>query len=339
MVNILTLPVTVAVVFLLISMLGSSIDGMQIDQKKCRNHHHDTTCQDNRRRNFISRTIKTAAATAASVFLATGPSPSFAATTSSGEIGSRLEPGTTLVLPQPSYASELNGIDNTYYPDWLAGEWDVTQTLVDAQTPLGLKFVGGPNGLIDIAEKTMTEAKSKLGVPVKLQLKYQKTKWGVAEDRIFNNKARLNGFAGKDVVASVQYADVGGSNRKSVLALGGSEDDPLQTTLVYFKGPAAQKNFVTSHGGEKLQSNDNQLESWAGYEVQRSIFALTNQNTAPPITTDTEYIWMFEKEDDNHIQGKLRIAGYLNAQSDTLYFEARNRAVSFQDYTLDMRRI
>jgi hypothetical protein len=148
----------------------------------------------------------------------------------------------------------------------------------------------------------------------------------------------LNGFAGKDVVASVQYADVGGSNRQSVLTLGGSADDPLQTTIVYFKGPAAQKSFVTSHGGEKIDQSSSSPSTWAGYEVQRSIFALTNQNTAPPITTDTEYIWMFQQEDDNHVRGKLRIAGYLNAQSDTLYFEARNRAVSIQDYTLDMKK-
>jgi len=135
-------------------------------------------------------------------------------------------------------------------------------------------------------------------------------------------------------VASVQYADVGGSNRQSVVALGGTQEDPLQTTIVYFKGPAAQKSFVTSHGAETLSDS-----SWAGYEVQRSIFALTNTNTAPPITTDTEYIWKFERLNENHVQGKLRIAGYLNAQSDTLYFDARQRAVSLQDYTLDMKKV
>jgi hypothetical protein len=145
----------------------------------------------------------------------------------------------------------------------------------------------------------------------------------------------LNAFAEKKVVASVQYADVGGSNRQSVLALGGTADDPLQTTIVYFKGPAAQKSFVVSHGSEELVG---EISSWAGYELERTIFALTNQSTAPPIITDCEYIWKFEVEDENHVQGKLRIAGYLNAQSDKLYFDARNRAVSLQDYTLDMTR-
>mmetsp|Transcript_22202 Transcript_22202/g.28717 ORF Transcript_22202/g.28717 Transcript_22202/m.28717 type:complete len:317 (-) Transcript_22202:16-966(-) len=238
-----------------------------------------------------------------------------------------------LNLPAPSYASEFKGVDNTYFPPFLEGEWDITQTLVDTSAPLGLKYIGGPNGVVSIAEASMEQARSNIGKPVEVRLRYLRTKWGVAEDRLFNYEERLNSFARKKVVASVAYADVGGSNRQSVLTMGGTEKDPLQTVLVYFKGPAAEKSFVVSHGGDNLGS-----DSWAGYELQRSIFALTNQNTAPPITTDSEYIWKFDKLDDDHIQGKLRIAGYLNANSDTLYFDARNRAVSLQDYTLDMRR-
>jgi hypothetical protein len=247
-------------------------------------------------------------------------------------IASRLEKD-VLNLPAPSSASKFNGFDNIYFPSFLEGEWDTTQTLVDNSAPLGLKYIGGPNGVISIAEATMEQARSKIGQPVKVRLRYLPTKWGVAEDRLFNYEERLNSFAEKKVVASVAYADVGGSNRHSVLTMGGTEKDPLQTVLVYFKGPVAQKSFVVSHGGENLGS-----DSWAGYELQRSIFALTNQNTAPPITTDSEYIWKFDKLDDDHIQGKLRIAEYLNANSDTLYFEAKNRAVSVQDYILDMRR-
>jgi hypothetical protein len=240
----------------------------------------------------------------------------------------------SLSLPEPTSASELKGIDNTYYPLFLQGEWDVTQTLVDTQAPLGLKYLGGPNGNMDIATKSFEGVKSKLNVPIQLRLRYIPTKWGVAEDRRFNNQARLDAFAGKSVVASVQYADVGGCNRKSILAQGGSNEDPLQTTVTYFKGPAAQKSFLISHGCDTLSES-----SWTGYEVLRSIFSLTNTNMAPPITTDVEYIWKFEKINDTHVQGKLRIAEYLNAQSDVLYFDAHQRAVSFQDYLLDMRRV
>mmetsp|Transcript_20054 Transcript_20054/g.49907 ORF Transcript_20054/g.49907 Transcript_20054/m.49907 type:complete len:329 (-) Transcript_20054:1487-2473(-) len=281
------------------------------------------------RRNFIFR-----ASGSVATFSAWGYStPSACAAESMKNIANRLNEN-IIFLPPPSLASELNGVDNIYFPSYLSGEWEVKQTLVDMQAPLGLKYVGGPNGNLDIAEKTMEEARSKLDIPVRLKLRYQNTKWGVAEDRLYNTKERLNAFAQKDVVASVEYADVGGSNRKSVLALGGTKDDPLQTTIVYFKGPAAQKSFLTSHGAEEVSGT-----KWAGYEVQRSIFALTNQNTSPPITTDSEYIWSFERLDENHVRGSLRIAGYLNAQSDSLYFDARNRAVSLQDYVLDMKKI
>ena len=239
-----------------------------------------------------------------------------------------------LNLPPPSYASEMNGVDNTYYPPYLLGDWEAEQTLVSTTVPLGLKFIGGPNADLAIAEKTMTEARSKIGIPIKFRLRYVATKWGVAEDRLFNVRSRLDAFAGKAVVASVNYADVGGSNRKSVVALGGTVDDPLQTTVTYFKGPAAQKSFLLSHGAETLGDR-----SWAGFEVQRSIFALTNQNTAPPITTDVEYIWKLAECDGGTVKGRLRIAEYLNAQSDKLYFDARNRAVSIQDYTLEMKRM
>lgn len=284
-------------------------------------HRHDE------RRDFLGKAVVTISA------LALPPLPVDAAAVNQPKLCGRLEDD-VLVIPPPSYTSELKGVDNTYFPSFLAGDWQVTQTLVDTKAPLGLKFVGGPNGNLSIAENTIDEARSRLNIPVKLRLRYLSTKWGVAEDRLFNNEERLNAFAGKDVVASVQYANVGGSNRQSVLAMGGTEQDPLQTTIVYFKGPVAQKSFVTSSGKQQLSET-----SWVGYEVQRSIFALTNQNPAPPITTDSEYIWSFEQVNDGHVRGKLRIAGYLNAQSDSLFFEARNRAVSLQDYVLDMTKI
>uniref|UniRef100_A0A6V2F0W3 DUF6816 domain-containing protein n=1 Tax=Ditylum brightwellii TaxID=49249 RepID=A0A6V2F0W3_9STRA len=277
------------------------------------------------RRDFLQKATIT---TASSFFAITSPALAAPNTAISNKLDSEI-----LNLPPPSYASELNGVDNTYFPPFLAGEWDVTQTLTDTKTPLGLKYLGGPNGDLSIAQKTFIQSQSRVGIPVQLQLRYIPTKWGVAEDRLYNTKSRLNAFAEKEVVANVQYADVGGSNRKSVLTLGGTEEDPLQTTVTYFKGPAAQKSFVVSHGSETLSPT-----SWAGYELQRAIFALTNQSTAPPVTTDSEFIWRFERLDENHVVGKFRIAGYLNAQSDKLYFDARNRAVSLQDYTLDMRR-
>lgn len=90
---------------------------------------------------------------------------------------------------------------------------------------------------------------------------------------------------------------------------------------------------MVSHGSETLSDSN-----WAGYEVDRSIFALTNENTAPPLTTDSELIWLLTRVNENCIRAKLRIAGYLNAQSDTLYFDAKKRSVSLQDYSLEFTR-
>lgn len=238
-----------------------------------------------------------------------------------------------LNAPPVTAGTRNTGYDNLFFPEWLEGEWNAVQTLVSTKAPLGLAFIGGPMGSIDVAQATMSEQQKRAGEAVNLQLRFVRTKFGVVEDRTFNLRSRLNSFAGKNVVASVEYADVRESNRASVVAAGGKETDPLTTTLVYFKGPAAQKTFVVSHGEQELSS-----ESWAGYEVDRSIFALTNTNTAPPVTTDSEVLYEFKRIGNDRIEGKLRLAGYLNPQSDKLYFDAKNRAVSLTDYTISLRK-
>ena len=85
--------------------------------------------------------------------------------------------------------------------------------------------------------------------------------------------------------------------------------------------------------------NNSSNNIWSGYELDRSIFALTNLDSAPPITTDAEILYQFKRIDENRVEGRLRLAEYLNPQSDQLYFEARNRAVSINDYTLSLTRI
>lgn len=181
------------------------------------------------RRDVISQSVKNSLGSLL-LFTTTTTKPATAnALSSPSTIEERLTTD-KLTLPPPSRASELNGVDNLYYPSWLAGEWDAVQTMIDTSTPLGLKFVGGPNGSESIATESVKEQKKQINVPVSLKLRYVNTKFGVAEDRLFNTKARLNAFAGRNVVASVEYADVGGSNRASVVMMGGDQDTPLQTT-------------------------------------------------------------------------------------------------------------
>jgi hypothetical protein len=333
----------------------------------------------------------TTAANAAAVTVTT------ASTATTTDLSQRLQ---TLDLQQPTIGKTTFssvGNDMTTYPYYMEGIWDVTQTLINVETPVGIQYAGGPNGLLDIATKSIQESKSQIGKPIHLQLRYQQCQLKttssntknappqrrppsvvVLEDRLFNTRQRLNQFAGTTVVANVQYADTQGSNREtmqdlydcipssSTITTIGTNDVPLTTTLTYFKGPAAQKVFVLGHHDTNAIPNQmddanvcsstssssmTTLPSWTGYEYQRSIFALTNGSTAPPITTDTELIYQFTPIMDcttttssshNHrihqIRGKLRIAGYLNP-NDKYYFDVKNRAVTVQDYTLDMKRV
>lgn len=238
-----------------------------------------------------------------------------------------------ITTPSITAGSKNSGHENLYFPDWLEGDWDATQTLMSTKAPLGLKYIGGPSGDTEIARKTMDEQAKRIGEAVRLKLRFVSTKWGVVEDRAFNLRSRIDAFAGKQVVASVNYADVRESNRESVLKAGGAESDPLTTTLVYFKGPAAQKQFIISYGSNVLEEDE-----WAGYELQRSIFALTNNSIAPPVTTDTEAIYKFKRLTSDTVEGQLRLAAYLNPQNDKLFFETKSRAVSVTDYTLTLRR-
>jgi len=315
------------------------------------NHHSTTTTTSTRREAIIQSVGKiitgAGAGAGAGAFVVAGSSLSLPSNANANALGTTVTKNSIssrmttdlLTIPSPSYASEFNGIDNLYYPFWMEGEWSVVQTLVNVSTPLGIKYLGGPNGIESIATDTLTEVRKQLDKPVYFHLKYRKTKWGVAEDRLFNTRQRLDAFAGRSVVANVQYADVGGSNRPTVLTMGGTPEDPLQTTFTRFKGPAAQKTFVVSHGIDKtsnlVEQKKNAQNHWVGYELDRSIFALTNKSTAPPLTTDTELIWDITRIDDTSVKAELRIAEYLNAQSDVLYFNAKNRAVSLQDYTLE----
>jgi len=316
-------------------------------QQHFRTRNTELSAASTTRRTFLSRGVVAPAAVVVGagsvVSVVPGSSPRFVVAnaaddadvaSTSDKLAARLADD-VLQQPPASVLATSSGTDNTYYPDFMAGSWSTTQTLTRFETPLGLKFVGGPSGNLDVAEKSAAEQRSRVGQPVNLELRYLQTKFSVAEDRLFNSAQRLNAFAGRAVVATADYADVRASNRASVVKQGGTDRDPLQTVVVRFKGPAAIKTFVTGHGSSGSRDDD---ANWIGYEMQRSIFALTNESTAPPVTTDTELIWKFTKLDDDHVRGRLRIAGYLNPQSDKLYFEAKNRAVTIQDYDLDMRR-
>ena len=100
--------------------------------------------------------------------------------------------------------------------------------------------------------------------------------------------------------------------------------------MTYYKGPAAQKVFSVARTTEASD------DLWRGSEATRSIFALTNTNAAPPITTDSEILTELRRTGDA-VVGRLRLVDYMNPQ-DPLYFDARRKAVSIADYDVRMTK-
>jgi len=265
-----------------------------------------------------------------------------------------------LYQPKVKQTSEMNlftgsnGLyDDLFYPPWMAGEWDAYQTLNNYQAPLGKKFLSGPSGLReDVADATMKQQQSLIGKtvgPFRLRFiiidkKSKKTlseipkdnnDFVVVEDRQANLRSRANAFAGRDIVKTIEYVEIGGAN---TLNYG---EAPLPTTLLRYKGPAIQKTFSNNRDSE-IESVDG-TEMWTGFESTRILFARKDIDL-PPIVSDTEVITQLgspqlQITSDGAqvivVSGKLRIAGYLNP-NDALYFDARQRAVTLSDYDLKL---
>ena len=262
------------------------------------------------------------------------------AATGAGQISDRFG-ATTLKEPAVKQRSEFDLVgsegglyDDLFFPSWMAGDWNAVQTLRAFSYPRGKKFLGGPSGMrMDVADATIAEENSKVGksvgpFPLKFLTIEANGKRFVVEDRRRNLQARLDAFAGRSVVRSVEYVELGGANRI------GFGNAPLPTTLTYFKGPVVQKTFSNNRRGE-LSPDEN---SWNGFEFTRTLFARTNSDV-PPVVTDTEILTQLSRDptQPDRITGKVRVADYLTPQ-DNLFFEALQQAVTISDYDIELTR-
>ena len=153
------------------------------------------------RRAAVSSALGALPSIASPRFAAAGPPPS---------IVDRFR-ATKLAEPRVKQRSEFTSLtssglyDDLFYPDWIEGEWDVVQTLMGFEAPLGSKFLSGPSGnRPDIAEATMKQQRERLGTAVgPFPLRFISVSGPgsangkfVVEDRAFNTASRLNAFAG-----------------------------------------------------------------------------------------------------------------------------------------------
>ena len=218
------------------------------------------------------------------------------------------------------------GPDDFYFPPWMEGRWKVEQTLESYAAPLGKPYLA--NGQSAVAEKTLAEQQKQLGKPVTFELRYIRTQRNnIVEDRAFNTRAKLDAFAGRDVVKSVEYVDVPDNTRESAIQGGNGPDDPLRTVVVNFKG-AVQKIFITALQFETAAEGN----IWRGLASTRTLFAAPGAGYNP-LTVDEEVATALRRSATGEITGRLRLLGFLNP-NDQLFFKAGNRAVSIADYSL-----
>ena len=210
-------------------------------------------------------------------------------------------------------------------PSWLEGRWEATQTLEQFTTPLGVQFIGAAGRPISEAEASAASTRAQLGRPVKLEVAFGPQH----EERAANTAARLNAFAGREVVKRARDCE---ASDGGLLA-----GQPAACTLIEYSGPVDQKSLINrvrvesdADGGVAIQ------------EVTRIILARRmmpgDTRNFPPITTDQEVLTSLDAPVGGTARGRLRLVSYLQPL-DPLYFAAGGKSVSISDYSLELRRL
>lgn len=188
---------------------------------------------------------------------------------------------------------------------------------------LGVQYIGAPGRPPSEAEQTAEQTRSRIGNSVALRLKFvQFGADGAREDRAFNARARIDAFAGRDVVRSSIPCD---------------EPAPqVACTYVEYTVPVNQKLLVNSIRAQR--QDDRVVYS----ELSRSIFArrLVSGDTRnfPPIITDQETILEFVRSSESAVTGRIRLVSYLQPM-DPLYFAANRMSVSISDYSIKLNKV
>lgn len=207
--------------------------------------------------------------------------------------------------------------DEQYFPAWMDGEWNVQSTIYRVLTPQGETMANA-----DAAQV----ARSDIGRLVEYQLRFRAVqREGDADvryipDRVFNTISSTNAFAGRPVIASVQI----------------EKGRPPRLIAVY-KGSSGARSlqFVNNRSAELVTNADGKPE-FICTESYRQVFYNPSGDRGP-VTTDYEIIQRFVQVDENHLQGALRVAVYLQPLEQK-YFEAGNKAVLMTDSTIRLEK-
>lgn len=203
------------------------------------------------------------------------------------------------------------------YPDWMAGTWEMTSTLVDLSAPLAP----------EIETPGFESNKSLLNEPITCEVRFEPrltsytksfllqprlAQEEIVADRAFNGLSLAEAYLGEQAVKNVKV-DPDNPNRQVTFLRG---DRQLESTVVSraVEEPSATA-FLTT-------------------EVFQQIFRGTSQPYLNEVETTTAYHFI----DDDHIEADQVTAIYLSPQ-DPNYFKARNQPVALYRYRLALSAI
>jgi hypothetical protein len=203
-----------------------------------------------------------------------------------------------------------------YYPDWLAGEWNVTSTLVDAVAPLAPELVtpGFESNRQQLGKTVTFPIRFKLSTAEVNQPQSpfpvgQVQPQGIVADRVYNGTSLTEALMGKDVLQSIQL-DTRSPNRQVARFRNGQE----LVTQISDRGTEtdADHEFISSELYQQefrsaTQIYLNQVENTIGYRLV----------SAKP----------------RRIEANQVTAIYLSPQ-DPDYFKARRKPVALYRYRM-----
>ena len=184
------------------------------------------------------------------------------------------------------------------YPDWMAGTWNVTSTLVDAAAPLAP----------DLVTPGFENNRRSLNVPVSFVVRFVRdASQDLVADRAFNGLNLARAYLGRSVVAV--KTDPTSPNK--------------QITLL--KGDRTLVSLVTGRATESLQNNE-----FITTEVFQQLFKGGSQ----PYFNEVESTTAYQALANLAMEANQVTAVYLSPQ-DPDYFKANSQPVALYRYRLE----
>jgi len=203
------------------------------------------------------------------------------------------------------------------YPDWLAGTWELTSTLVDIAAPLApeIKTPGfeSNQSLLDEPISCMVRFEPRLtSYTQSFLLKPRLAQEEIVADRAFNGLNLAKAYLGEEAVKKV-VVDAKNPNRQLTIL---ADYHMLEST-------------VTGRAIEAPSNTD---------FITTEFFQQMFRGGGKPYFNEVETTTAYHQVDDDHVTADQITAVYLSPQEPN-YFDAGNRPVALYRYQLDLTAI